>query len=488
MASLTLLLFACDVNTPVQKSAVSINSRAFFTVFQEGPGAPFESRLIGQNNTTYRPISISFTVPKPDSPYTVVFVCPSKGVKPHEVYVFYATPAEMNTINFTCKRAQDEILLRPIYGKISGVTLPTVDSPVAEKARIAFSRDSQIDGWEGFATKVRAGQRDIIALKGAQAASGDIDPSTLYINRGVSQGISEDSVEIDVDFTGADNKAFLADFDAANASTVNISGAAAGETIISKVGFVTTNKSYLELAASSQSSYSFIPVPLGRFQGAVANFTNKAEFNPGEGHELVAEIDGSDGLPQRKVYKYFTESIGETHNVVIPRALPSQPVVGVRGKSKYQEVILNWNAYNDSAAGNTLLYRWTLQGGKAEPSADYPDESNIGEARWILQVTPGWAKAVNGSSSNFSIVLPTSFTVTGTVDKRPPWHEEWAFKSAADIEWEFSAVEVKSRFTAEAVVEHFLNGNFDILSKDSSGAYNPNDFEFGEVLARGVAR
>ena len=481
-------LVACEKVT--QKSAVSINSSAYYTAFQDSVSTDWQTRLNGQVNTGYRPISISFTVENKDAPFSVGFACPSaKGTKPHEVFIFYATPAEMDTVNFNCKRAIDDIALRPLYGKISGVSLPTLVSPQGEKAVLSFSREKTIEGWEAYASMERTGVRDLVAYKRDQFEPEPWKHKTFYLKRKAALEIDEKPEYILADFDGSEIAAYIKDFDLNAISTVNLGGVGAGDVIESRVGFLSDNNSYLPLITSNATSFNFLPAPLKLYTGSLPGFTNQDEFNPGEGHEMQISVLGpTDQQPIRTAYKFFSESNNVTHDLVIPKAVDVQPVVGSANVKEFQQLILNWGAYNDVNAEKTQLYRWHFKGSAAAPHKDYPTSVNTGEVEWIVHVTPGWIKSVSGSNSNYSLILPTDLDVNVKNTKGEAvytWRQEWSFEPSSSLDWEFAAIVVNDKFSAEDVVEYYLNKNFDILDKAANGTYSASDFVFGESFVRG---
>lgn len=487
------LMFVSGCEKVATKTAVSINSNAYFTVFQDATGSAWQTRLGSWRNAQYRPITISFTVPNTSSPYGITFACPStNGNKPHEVFVFYATPAEMDVIDFNCKKSQDDIVLRSIYGKVEGVNISSSENFIGEQARISLSKDVTLNAWEAYAVTLRSGARDAVGFKGEQKLGQQIDQDVFYIHRNAAFGTSSDPQRVDIDFSGDNIAVFAEPFNPANTSVVNVSGISAGEVVDASVGFLSANQSLLTLAKSDQASFSFVPVPLKLFSGSVSNFLNKDEFNPGEGHELIVETRDIDGKPLRRASKFFTTSNATTHNIVLPQIVPAAPLVGLRNTGEAEEPVVNWSAFSDSAAGVTQLYRWHFNGLAAEPKADQPSNVNVDEVDWTVYVTPGWLKAINGSTQNYSMVIPSEYPVFA-MDVDPvtnknfvayTWRQEWSLKASSALDWEYTAITVGEKFSAKDVIDYILNRQFNILEEGSKGDYSSKDFVFGETYAR----
>lgn len=491
IVSLALVLTACE--NKVAKTAVSITTNAYYTAFQDATDGEWLTRLNSHNNNLYRSLTISFTVPDKQSPYAVAFVCPSvSGTKPHEVFAFFGTPSELDVLDFNCKRAQEDILMRPIYGSISDLHVTTTFERNGEQALISLGDGITIKGWEAYAKMARAGIRDVIAYKGRQVVGLPITPEKFYIRREAAVGLTDEFAEVNISFS-EDIAAYTASFNAEDTSSVNISGVSTGEVVTSRVGFLSDNKSFLPLAESNQLNFSFLPVPLETYTGALAGFVNHNEFNPGEGHELVAEIRDVNDQLVRKVQKIFTHSNSVTHNLVVPQAIAATPVVGFKTQGNIQQPILNWTVFNDTdPAKQTKLYRWELTSNGADPLPEHDVQINPQQVHWIVHVTPGWlAKAAN-STQNFSVQLPADFKVARTIKNSKgedvsAWRQEWSMEATAEVNWEYVAITVSNDFTAKDVVDYFLNRNFDVLI-ENNGEYTPNDFTFAESYARAIAK
>ncbi len=482
-----LVLGACD--SVVEKTAVSINTNAYYTVYQDTLNGEWQTRLTSYNNPFYRTKTISFTLPTAESPFGIAFVCPSVGgTKPHEVYAFFATPGELDEVDFNCKRAQEDIVMRPIYGKIQGIKIAEPNSPQGEKAFISLDKAVSVRAWEAYAATAQAGSRDIMAYKGQQAVSGeDITPEVFYIKREAARGVTSEAARVDIDFTGKDIGAYTALFDPNNLSTVTVSGLAEGELASSKVGFLSNKKSFLTLKETQETSFSFLPVPLEIFTGTLAGFTNKNEFNPGEGHELEVAVKDDAGKPLRVAHKIFTLSNGVNHQIVLPKALDSAPIVGLKNKGEVQQLLLNWSAFQDNAGRETKVYRWVLQGLAADADKKHPAEFPVGDLTWIVHITPGWLSKVANSTRNYAVILPEAFKVNLTDSKGEPqytWRQEWGFKVSTPLNWEFVAISVKGAFTAKDIVDYYLNRDFNILSEGAGGEYSALNFEYAESFAR----
>ncbi len=494
---LILLLAGCG-NKDAEKRAISVNSNALYTVYKDSTDGDWQMRLNSHANSLYSPLSISFTVPTTDSPYSVAFVCPSTGKnRPHETFLFYATPAEMDLINFKCRRVVEDNLQRPIFGKIKGITIAESDSPQGEKARISLGENLEIEQWEAYAKMASSGDRDVMAYKINQAT--DLEPKPLpenfYLRRQAGVGETSEVLRLDLDFSGGDIFAFARQFDPSKQSTVSIAGVSASDKLENRVGFLSDNRSFLTLAESNESDFDFIPVPLELYTGNEGGLINRDEFNPGEAHELDVLMRDESGEPLRRLRKFFTVPNTLSHAVVLPKALNSPPVVSLRSGEVLQDIILTWLAFNDPAAGNTGLYRWILQGSAADVLVAADETATVAKIAapladdviWTVNVTPGWLREAANSTNNFSLILPENVKVnlkSANGKDIETWRQEWGFKTNTEVAWEFSAVVVNDGYRASDVIDYLFNKNIDILQETDSGAYMPRDFLFGESFAR----
>ena len=287
---ITALIADCSVNNTVQKTAVSIASTAYYTVYRDSANGDWQTRLNSYSNTKYRAFAIAFTVDKPDSPYSVGFVCPSTtGSQGHEVYLYYATPAEMNTLNFSCNQANSDTSQRAYYGKIDGLKIKTSpNSPTAqsvgEKAYLALADTSVVQAWEAYATMEQTGTRDVVGYTQNQEETNAWKHSGFYIRRNAASGTGTDPLQLDISFTSGTNVGYYKPFDPLSQSQVDISGVNSSDVIDASVGFLSTNKTYLPLsqAQGKITTLNFLPVPLDPYTGGALN----SEFNPKKGHVI----------------------------------------------------------------------------------------------------------------------------------------------------------------------------------------------------------
>ena len=462
LVALTLLMTSACERTVVSRTGVSVDTRAYYTAYQKNPTSPW--RQINFNNRSYTLETQSFTVDKPTDPYAVVFVCPSKRRDvPHQVFVYYATAAEMTLLDFGCKKPPADIVKKPLYGKIGGVTLADLEDPQAgELVHLALSSTDSLTALEAYAAKVPVGQRDVVAFKGKQIASANvvIKPEAFVIAREVSS-LSEASERVDVAF-GSALGGYSADFDPANESSVAITGVNAGEDFSAEVSFLSTNKSLLKLVQTKQQSFQFTPVPLDEFTGAdLGGFFNSNEFYPGEGHELSVTVGSADGQIEREVRKFFTVSNAATHKLHLPRAIDFSPTLSLQSITQFQKMSMAWPEYEDIAAGKTQLYRWVFDGTAAQVSGEKQPDPIISQVRWYVHATPGWLNLVSETAGNLSLTLPVKYDVDVVRDGEnvDVWPDDWSFRAATTVDWTFSVFSSDEQGDSGAIVEYLLNRN-----------------------------
>jgi len=456
------LLLACEaLSNKVDHSSVSVDTNAHYAVYQKAPTK--EWIPITSNNLFFGFKTVTFTVDDEQSAYGIVFVCPSSRTdRPHEVHVYYSTKAEMSLIDFNCRKPVDEIIEKPLYGNLVGVRMGDI-STEGEYVRLALSSNVMLDAWEAYAAIVRAGTRDIVAVKGSQPVAGEIEKKDFLIRRKVQLPISDDPFKIDIDFSGSSLSYFNKAFDSDSESTVNITGASAEDVIKANIGFLSRNKTQLNLVSSNQSSFTFLPVPLEEFTGVVNEFVNRFEFNPGEGHELLVSVSADDKIT-REVSKFFTTSEGEVHALNLPKPISAPPLLALRQVGGLQSLALNWRAYQDDASGITRMYRWVVDGFAAPALETKPASVAVEQVRWHINVTPGWLNTFGITSGEYTLVIPTHFEGAPgnvTITDNDFWRQEWSFQTRSPVGWQMSAISVTRDNKAEAVIDYLLNRNFD---------------------------
>ena len=469
-----VMLAACDfLENKVNHTAVSVDTNAFYSVYQKKPSDSW--RVLTENNIKGLE-TITFTVADKNTAFGVIFVCPSKqGDRAHEVHVYYATKAEMERLNFFCLISIDEIIMKPMYGGVNGVTMADINNASGDVVRLAFSKDQSLDVWEAYATLVRSGTRDIVGIRGKSIGEGIISPERFLIRRQFPLAANTEASNLDVDFSGRDSSYYTAAFDPNTASTVNIIGAKNEDSISAKIGFLSRSQTLLKLDESSSDSFTFLPVPLQEFTEIVDEFYNPFEFNPGEGHELVVTAKAADGLVSREVTKLFTLSDNVTHNVQLPEPVQNFPQLALNKNGDVQNLVIKWNAHNDAASGQTRVYRWIVQGQAADYITDKVPENIVDDVKWHITVTPGWLNAI-GARNEYTLVIPTHFenglSNVENIKVKNSWRKEWSFKVSSEVQWEMSAIAVADENKADAVIEYLLNRNFE------------NDIQFSQVYTR----
>ena len=469
LMTLIFLLSACEqLRNAVSHTAVTVDTNANYSAYQKTSADSW--KVIAEQNSTFGFKTNTFTVDDPQSAYGLVFVCPSERADlPHEVHVYYSTEEEMELIDFNCRKSLDDIIEKPIYGTIKGVKMAELDgsaNPEGEFVKLAVAKDLTLDAWEAYAVMVRTGTRDIVGLKGKQSVTGVIKPEKFLIRRRVQLAASAVPLILDVDFSDDSFLYFSRAFNENARSNVNILGRNDGDVIRSSLSFISRYKTVLNLETSTQDSFSFLPVPLDEYTETINDFTEPSEFNPGEGHELiVSEVSvASENKEQvnREVSKFFTNSEGINHEMVLPKAISNQPLVALRNVGDMQSIVLNWKDYQDSAVGKTRLYRWEIEGLAAAPLEKKLPKKNIEQVKWFVSVTPGWLKAVGDTDGNHILIIPTHYkkgASGGEVSVDDSWLKEWGFKHTTSVSWKMSAVSVAHTNTAQEVIDYLLNRN-----------------------------
>lgn len=456
---ISLFVSACE-NT-VSHTSVTLDSNAVYAVYRKSPSD--EYRVIAHNNNRYSLKTVTFTVEKKTSPYTMLFVCPSnRGNNPHEIYIYYATAEEMNIVDFKCRRADEDIIEKPVYGKVSGVSVANSQDNIGEIARVALSNEVSLDAHEAYALIVKSGQRDAVAYKGKQSVSGLVvdKPETFYIERGKALALTTDPQVIDVDFNGGEIGVYVSEF-GSEPSSVTVQGLNEGERLTSTLGFLSEKKTYLELKASEAQSFSFTEVPL-----TVADEDVKLEesnFHPGEGHELIVTAHDSNDDEARKYTEIFTVSKDKIHNIALPSTMSNSPAATLINLGDLQEIIVSWNSYLNSGF-TTGLYRWQFEGLAAPHQEGEAPDIEVNNVKWVVYVTPGWLKQIGGTKNSYALKLPTDFELNLKDDVGDPiyaWRKEWAFRASTVVNWELSAFSMSEEARANDIVEYLLNRKFD---------------------------
>jgi len=471
--SLFAALAACE-NT-VKHISMTVDTNAYYSAYQRKPAD--EWRPLDYGNSRYDIRTLTFNVENENTPYSLVFVCPSsRGDLPHEVYVYYSTAKEMNLIDFKCRRAAVDIITKPLYGKVLGVNTADSINTQGEFVHLGLSRDVSLNVHEAYAAIVASGQRDIVGYKGKQAIDSNIvqSPEKFIIQRGISLALTEKPQEVDVDFSGDSSTFYTKDFNPTSISTVSISGLAENEQLSAKVGFLSEKKTYLELASSKASSFSFLPVPLTNAEDVDdASFSN---FNLGEGHELEVNVLDDEGKVSRQARKFFTESNSEVHEMRLPPVISNTPALSLQNQGDLQQISASWKQYQTGDDElSAKLYRWELTGIAAPYLETEKPATIVGAVKWIISITPGWLEGSSNSGGSYAMRLPTDFDtdVFGPQgDKFYVWRKEWGFRASSPVDWEMSAISVSDNANSQDVVDYTLNRNF------------VRNFSYGQVYLR----
>ena len=463
-----LLLVACE-KVIVSRTGVSVDTNAFYTAYQKDPTSSWKQ--INYNNDTFILETVSFTVEEENDPYAVVFVCPSKRRDlPNDVFVYYATAAEMSLVDFRCRKPSDEISTRPVYGKIGGVksaSLSNPHNPQGELVHMALSSTVSLVTLEAYAANIAIGRRDAVAYKGKQSATGNFveQPDTFFIARGFTAGLFSDSQKADLGF-GESFTGYTAPFKPESLSTVQLTGQSETDDVSTELNFLSSRKSLLNLVKTNQPTFSFMPIPLDKFTGAdIGGFFNQNEFNPGEGHELHASVMSSAGKVEREVRKFFTLSDAQSHTINLPKKIDFTPALSLVNNGKYQFINTSWSEYNDSASGKTELYRWIFEGASAKLAGGAKSAVGVTKVRWSVYITPGWMSKVSRTPGSFSLTLPTKYETDVTFvvrdEKRENvWSDDWSFQENTPVDWELTAFTASEKASAGDVIEYLQNRNF----------------------------
>lgn len=455
------LLSACE--NKVNHTSVSVDSNAYYAVYQKDLGEAWKT--VSYDNTDFGFETITFNVDGVSSPYSVVFVCPSSRVdRPHEVFIFHTTPAEIKLLDFKCRKVEEDIVQKALYGEVLGVQMASSTNPQGEMAVIGVSKDVSIGAHEAYASLVKGGSRDFVAMKGKLQGIWIGQPEVFYIKRSVNIGLSLLPFTSNVDFTGNDIGVTLRNFNEAERTTININNTNAGDVLDANIGFLSRNKTFLELAKSQQPNFSFVPVPLDEYTQPVDGFVNAWEFYPGEGHELKIQTYNAEGKVSRQFWKLFTKSDASKNITVnLPTALGGSTALALQNDDDLQSIIVNWNAYSDFSVGNTGIYQWTFQGLAAPYEAGLKPTVVAEHVKWIVTVTPGWLASASRSSGNYTLLLPTNFNTLVkdfSNNLKNGWRKEWGFRASSPVDWELAAITISNGSTAEDVVNYLLNRKF----------------------------
>jgi len=460
IAGLFMLLFsACD-NT-VSHSSMTLDSNAYYGVYQKSPTDKW--RVISYNNKNYGLKTVTFTLEDDTTPYTLVFVCPSnRGDNPHEIYVYYATAEEMDLVDFKCRRAEEDIIKKPVYGKVVGVSIADSKNSLGEIAHITLSKDVSLNAHEAYAAIVASGRRDAVAYKGKQNENGlnAVEPEEFYIERGLSLALTTDPQVIDLNFSGEKIGVYVGKFATDFFSTVDIFGLGENESVRSKLGFLSEKKSYLQLKESTVSKFNFVDVPLTLAKEDVT--LEESNFHPGEGHELIVDVFDENGSEIKKFAKLFTVPNSKEHTIRLPAVVSDIPIVKLNKKGELQEIVVNWKAYQSNEMA-TELYQWQFTGIAAPYSQDEKPDVDVNEVRWSISATKGWLERMSETTGSYTLKLPTDFEVVVNDSLGDPiyvWRKEWGFRASTPMEWEMKAYAISDEGRSNDVVEYVMNRNF----------------------------
>ncbi len=453
------LFSACD-NT-VSHTSMTLDSNAYYAVYQKSPTDKW--RVISYNDTRYGLKTVTFTLEDDTTPYTLVFVCPSnRGDNPHEIFVYYATAKEMDLVDFKCRRANEDIIKKPVYGKVEGVSIVDSKNSLGEIAYIALSKDVSLNAHEGYAAIVQSGRRDAVAYKGKQKENGldAIEPEEFYIERGVLLALTTNPQAVDIDFSGKKNGVYVGKFATGVSSSVEIFGLGDNESVRSKLGFLSGKKSYLELKESAATNFSFVDVPLTL--AAEDATLEESNFHPGEGHELIVDVFDENGSEIKKFTKLFTIPENKKHAIRLPTELSDKTTTKLNNVGNLQEIVFNWKAYqsNEMAAE---LYRWQFIGIAAPYNEDEKPDVDVNQVKWSVYVTKGWLDHMSETTGSYTLKLPTDFNVVVNDSLGDPiyvWRKEWGFRESTPIEWEMGAITISAEGRSNDVVEYLMNRNF----------------------------
>lgn len=462
----TLLITSCDSRVVIERVGVSVDTNAYYTAYQKASTS--EWNQINFNNAAYEPETLSFTLEELTDSYGVVFVCPSqrRGV-PHKVFAYFATGAEMTLLDFSCKKPPQDVLQSSMYGVINGVTPATLANPQGELVKVALSSTRTVTALQAFAAEVPIGTRDVVAIKGLQkAGENTIDtPKQFAIYRGFTE-LNEKPQKTDFSFDGSSFAnslpGYSADFNQADESSVVITGVNENDVLLTEVGFLSINKTLINLVSTDQSTAKFLPVPLDEFTNAdLGGFFNLNEFQPSEGHELSATVKTADGLIEREVREFFTLPIS-LHTLNLPKAIDFAPTFLVTNEKALQKINPVWSEYKDDASGKTQLYRWVFEGSAGKLSGKNLPSVEVKGVQWLIHITPGWLSNANRTAGTFSLSLPVKFDSVATSGGRSVdvWSDSWSFESGTPIDWELTVFVTDEKGSSGAIIEYLLNRNF----------------------------
>ena len=469
------LFSACD-NT-VSHTSMTLDSNAYYGVYQKSPSDNW--RVISHNNTNYSLKTVTFTLEDETTPYTLVFVCPSnRGDNPHEVYVYYATAKEMDLVDFKCRLADEDIIRKPVYGKVAGVSIADSQNSIGEIAHITLSKDVALNAHEAYAAIVASGRRDAVAYKGKQHENGlnAVEPEEFYIERGISLALTTEPQVIDLNFSEEKIGIHVARFATDSFSTIDILGLGDNEVVRSKLGFLSERKSYLLLKESTATQFNFLDVPLTLRKEEVT--LEESNFHPGEGHELIIDVFDENGNEIKKFTKLFTVPNNKEQVVRLPATVSDIPTIKLNKKGDLQEIVVNWKAYqsNDMTAE---LYQWQITGIAAPYDEDEKPDIDVNEVKWSIIATKGWLERMSETTGNYTIKLPVDFDVVVNDrlgDLVYVWRKEWGFRENTPMEWELKAYAISDEGRSNDVVEYVMNRDFN------------KSFSFSQANIRGSAQ
>jgi len=471
VALVVLVLAGCQnlLNDDAEdRSTVTVDSNAYYAVFKKSEHD--EWRIMRADNTGFAPKTMTMTVSK-SAPYGAVFVCPAQRAgEKTEVHIYYATSTEMRFLDFSCRKALDDTVDLPVYGDLKGIETADYEHPTGDVVRLALSDEVTFDAWESYAANVRLGKRDFIGVKGLYE-SNVFKPKSLLVRRNIV--VSAKTGVVNLDF--AQDNDDLTAFSEASRSMVNIEGLQAEEQLEADVSFISLNKTSFSLEKSINPSFDFLPMPLEKITTNNSSFIASDKFHPSEGHVLSVLVKSQEGLVARQSLKLFTESNGEAHDLYLPKNITTSPLLLSKITNELQEMVLQWERYQDEKQGAARLYQWKIAGVSAEFLEDKEPAFISNDLEWHVTVTHEWLTVIGADKESIILSLPTYFEIgdkQGEITEHDYWRREWSFRPDTSTSWEMSVATASAESTTESLVDYLTNKNV------------TDDFQFSQVFVR----
>ena len=432
LLGVVLALLGCEgqQSTTNLNNTFNFRTNAYMSAFQDGNGA-WELSVSDNSDNALR--QRNYSLENPNGQYGVMYVCASKfDGRNHEIYLYYLTVAEMRVSTHTCRVAESRLLTKyisgPLLKSLDGTTPHGNTKWESEMGVVAISRDSNVRGYESYATGFYGIDKDVLAYKGTLQADMSIAPSHYYrLKQSFASTVNRLPINFDrTNLDQADKKIVSAAGMAP--ATITIEGETVDESVESVFGFGSEQETFLPLTHSnSKASFQVTGVPPAFF-----NLTTTGELAK-EGHELHVTATSPSGS-ERKVVAFFDQPKDMT--LVLPAAptggLGLAAEDGSKERGGYTAEIRRFHItlpeYQDPHYGSASLYEVDLRGRSSYSGPtriQWPIDSDPPEyvlvpieLEWHLFVSRGWLQA-NGSRE---IVLPDFDSLSG-------WDYDWDFAS-----------------------------------------------------------